>query len=259
MVRPVIVHGVAHSGTTILYRMLAQHPHANWLSQYSLRDGTVPERRRVPFAPVADRWLRKVAPPSWRKERRGIIGALRPFPSEAARTWAWAVPESIDAPELATPRITAALTRQAAVTGQPTIIIKMPRLYRHTALFRRAFTDTVAVQIIRDPVAVSISISDKFQDRPDPEHAAVVHWREVVTTLSSDPGIHTITYEELCGDVHGTIRTVLRWAGLPARHMPWARIPERLHSTNTARRGTVSATRAQELLAAAGDAAERYR
>ena len=41
--RAIFVVGVEHSGTTILYRMLARHPDLAWLSHYSMRDGKNPE------------------------------------------------------------------------------------------------------------------------------------------------------------------------------------------------------------------------
>ena len=47
--RAIFVVGVEHSGTTILYRMLARHPDLAWLSHYSMRDGEIPNRCRVPF------------------------------------------------------------------------------------------------------------------------------------------------------------------------------------------------------------------
>ena len=67
--RPVYVLGVAHSGTSILRKMLAYHPEATWFSQYSLRDGSVEGRRRVPFAHAADRALRCFVRYDWRMEK----------------------------------------------------------------------------------------------------------------------------------------------------------------------------------------------
>jgi hypothetical protein len=53
--RPVYMYGAAHSGTTILYKMLALHPGATWFSQYSQRDGSVSGRRRWLLAHPLDR------------------------------------------------------------------------------------------------------------------------------------------------------------------------------------------------------------
>src|SRR5215217_7217233 len=81
--RPVYVLGVAHSGTSILQKMLAYHPDAAWFSQYSLRDGSVPGRRRLPLAGAADRVLRRAVRHDWRKERGGLLGSAIPRPGEA--------------------------------------------------------------------------------------------------------------------------------------------------------------------------------
>jgi hypothetical protein len=75
---PVFVFGAAHSGTTILYRMLAYHPGLTWLSQFSLRAGEIPGRRRAPGANRVDLVLRSV-PHRWRKGRaEGLAPAGAP-------------------------------------------------------------------------------------------------------------------------------------------------------------------------------------
>ena len=46
---PTFILGAAHSGTTILYRMLALHPEVLWFSQFSLRSGEIAGRWSLPF------------------------------------------------------------------------------------------------------------------------------------------------------------------------------------------------------------------
>ena len=77
--RPVYVYGAAHSGTTILLKWLALHPDTTWFSQYSLRDGSVAGRRRLPLAHAMDRALRPVVRHDWRKEK-GRLSWLPPRP-----------------------------------------------------------------------------------------------------------------------------------------------------------------------------------
>ena len=60
---PVFVFGVDHSGTTILYRMLAYHPDLTWFSQFSLRRGEIPGRRRRPIADGSILMLRVLRAP----------------------------------------------------------------------------------------------------------------------------------------------------------------------------------------------------
>ena len=85
---PVFVFGADHSGTTILYRMLAYHPALTWLSQFSLRRGEIPGRGRRPMADRLDPVLRSVRHP-WRKETTRLRHWLVPQPGEEATIWAY--------------------------------------------------------------------------------------------------------------------------------------------------------------------------
>ena len=85
---PIFVVGVAHSGTTILHRMLAYHPALAWFSQFSLRGGEIRGRSRIPGARLVDRRLRSI-PHHWQKQKPSFRRPpLTPRPGEAWTIWA---------------------------------------------------------------------------------------------------------------------------------------------------------------------------
>ena len=90
---PTVILGAKHSGTTIFYRMLSLHPAFTWFSQFSQRDGTVPDRFRVPLARHADRTLRRLTTYDWRKEESRWKQLVVPRPGEGTRIWRFLVPE----------------------------------------------------------------------------------------------------------------------------------------------------------------------
>ena len=85
-IRPIFIIGVEHSGTTILYRMLARHPDLAWLSQYSMRGGEVPSRMRVPFYSLINRVGTRALGTKWRKDF-GLLTTILPNPYEGLETW----------------------------------------------------------------------------------------------------------------------------------------------------------------------------
>src|SRR4029453_16254041 len=85
---PIFVVGVAHSGTTILHRMLPSHPALPWFSQFSLRSGEIRGRSRIPGAGLMDRRLRSI-PHRWQKQKpRFRRPPLTPRPGETRTIWA---------------------------------------------------------------------------------------------------------------------------------------------------------------------------
>ena len=64
----IFVMGAQHSGTTILYKMIALHPDVTWFSQFSKRDGSIPGRFRFPGYRLLDHILRRRFRHSWLKE-----------------------------------------------------------------------------------------------------------------------------------------------------------------------------------------------
>jgi hypothetical protein len=240
-VQLIFVLGVAHSGTTILYNMLAFHPDLAWFSQYSERDGTVPGRFYLPFHAVFNRVLRELFKHDWQK-RRKFWSLIVPFPSEAYRIWNYILPQSrqdVEEEEIRR-RVKAIVCKEAGKWHRNKIILKMPRLSTEIALIREVFPDTLFIHIVRDGRAVALSNCHKFQRREKDKLKALCHsaehWKEVVTKVQQEKRnakhFLGIKYEDFCNDVHGYITQILNLAGLDEDRMPWHRYPARLMSTN---------------------------
>lgn len=256
---PVFVVGVAHSGTTILHRMLAYHPEFAWFSQFSLRSAEIPGRFRVPGASRLDRVLRSI-PHRWQKEKAGLRRLVVPRPGEAWTIWAHLLEdggEFASVEELAQParssanrklgddtiaveRVRSCLSAFSERFGGRPVLAKVPHsdFYRFLAPLLAACPDARFVHIVRDGRPVAFSLRPKFErrlDRHDALLAGAKHWVDSLEQVHATPGIGLleVRYEDLCEDVHGVIRTVLRHAGLDAEPFPFHRCPPRLSQTNT--------------------------
>lgn len=231
---PVFVFGAPHSGTTILYRMLAYHPDLTWFSQLSLGRGEIPGRRARPGAGRLDVMLRRVPHP-WQKEESRLRRLVVPLPSQEKTIWQYLLEdETTDAD-----RVRSCLTDFSERFGGRRILVKWPDFFRFLDLLRSAFPDAHFVHIVRDGRPLAFSVREKFErkrlGRHDALLAAARHWVEVLERVHATPGInlHELRYEDLCGDVQGEIRSVLRCIGLETEPFPFERCPSRLSVTNT--------------------------
>ncbi len=238
---PVFVFGADHSGTTILYRMLAYHRDLTWLSQFSLRGGEIPGRSRRPANDRLDGLLR-VMPHPWRKESPRFRRLFVPEPGEEGAVWN----HLLEGEGVSTERLHDHLTAFSARHGGRRVLAKRPSFYRHLDLLRAAFPGARFVHIVRDgrPVALSVrakavSVARCEGGPPDPDdalRAAARFWLEVLgraDQLSADERIE-VRYEDLCADVHGTIRSILRHVALDLDPFPFQRCPATLSSRNSA-------------------------
>lgn len=230
------VFGAAHSGTTIVYRMLAYHPDLVWPSQFSLRGGEVPGRRWVPAAGLLDRRLRRY-PYRWTKGRESPLRRFAvPRPVEARTLWQYVLG---DGPGEADPeRLRRALGMLSERFGGARIVAKLPELDRHLDLLQRAFPRASFLHLVRDGRAVALSLRPKFERSLDSEAAlaaAASHWVDVVGRATDTPGVDPthLRYEDLCADVHGTLRAVLERCELDPGRFPFERCPERLSISNS--------------------------
>ena len=227
-----LVFGVAHSGTTILYRMLAYHPDLTWFSQFSLRGGEVPGRRRAPGVSGLDVVLRSV-PHQWRKGKTRLTRLLIPRPGEAATIWNSLLEDEAGAGG----RVRSTLTGFSQRHGRRMVLAKWPDFHEHLDVLDEAFPHARLVHIVRDGRPVAISLRPKFErtlDHDEALHAAARHWGDVLTRADAAHGMNVleIRYEDFCEDVHGVIRTVLDHAGLDAGVFPFSRCPSVLSNRN---------------------------
>lgn len=244
--RPVFVIGVDHSGTTIFYRMLARHPELAWLSQYSLRDGTIPGRARVPLNGWINRTGRRLTDFTWRKRHR----IVRPEPKEGTATWRALVPETPrllhaeDCTDEMARRVRAAIRSELEAWRLDRVVFKIPYLTRAVLLLDHILPDAHFLHIVRDGRAVALSTRELFAEEGRSANralrAAAANWVMTVEYVERcaevlDGRLWTVRYEDLCVDVHGTVAEAWRFCGLEPVAQQLDPIPSELEPTNERR------------------------
>jgi hypothetical protein len=235
-ISPVFVFGASHSGTTILYRMLAYHPDLTWFSQLSLGNGEIPGRRTRPGAGVLDVMLRRI-PHRWQKEDSRLRRLVVPLPSDEAAIWEHLLEdEGTDAE-----RVRSCLASFGERLGDRRMLAKWPGFYRYLDLLHAACPEALYVHIVRDGRPLAFSIREKFERRDLDHHdallAAAHHWVEVLENARATREIDLleIRYEDFCEDVHRVIRDVLGRARLDPARFPFWRCPPTLSVGSNAR------------------------
>ena len=257
---PIFVVGVAHSGTTILHRMLAYHPGLAWFSQFSLRRGEIRGRSRIPGAGLMDRQLRSI-PHRWQKQKpRFRRPPLTPRPGEAWTIWADLINggrefASVEELDESTPGYSGTRSANATIDGDRLrsclaafseqfegrrMLAKLPPpdFSRYLEPVQAALPGALFVHIVRDGRPVSFSLRPKFEPRLDARSALLAAARHWVATLdrvhaARETDLLELRYEDLCEDVHGVIRTILNRAVLDPEAFPFGRCPSRLSQTNS--------------------------
>jgi hypothetical protein len=225
-VTPVFVMGAKHSGTTILYRMLAFHPDATWFSQFSLRGGELEHRRSLPLASSLDRPLRRLLPHQWTKDQSWLRRVAAPRPGEAATVWTSLLGGGPD-------QLREVLTDFAASHGKQHLLTKWPAFHRHIELLHRAFPQATFVHIVRDGRAVALSL--RANSTFDAVDVAADYWAGSVgdaKRAAERVDLLEVRYEDLCTDVHGTLIRVLDQVGLDTDRFTFDRCPATLRCTN---------------------------
>jgi hypothetical protein len=237
-IRPTYVYGTAHSGTTILYRLLALHPDFAWFSQYSYRDGAVPGRRSIPLAHVADRVLRSLATHDWHKEKRGIRRRIVPRPGESHGIFLYVVSAPTKAE--AASRMRRLVDGECRRLGRAAFVAKPLPMIGHLDVLQAAHPNAHVIHIVRDGRAVAASIKEKFMRSGESSHEGVMQaaarWLDVLDEVDRlEVPVLTLRYEDFCADVHGWVRRALEYAGLDAGRFPFSGVPQRLTVTNERR------------------------
>jgi omega-hydroxy-beta-dihydromenaquinone-9 sulfotransferase len=248
---PVYVLGVAHSGTSILQKMLGYHPEAAWFSQYSLRDGSVQGRQRVPFAHAVDRVLRRLVRYDWRKEKGSRLRQSIPRPGEVHTVALYVLTAESDSE--AAERLRRVVDEECERWHRRVLIAKPLPLLGRFDLLGAAHPDARIIHIVRDGRAVAASLRHKFmrsgESAEEGVQRAAARWVDTIDEVER-LGLPTLTlrYEEFCADVHGTLTRALGHATLDPRRFPFERVPRSLTATN--------ARRVKELAAAEFEAVE---
>ena len=242
---PIFILGRGHSGTTILYNMLALHPDSAWFSQYSQRDGKIPGRSFLPFHSISNRALRVLSMHSWMKRGENrFLAFLLPKPREARLIWKYTLPEGDAAKsrEQVIHRLRTVVASEARDWGRRHVVFKNPLISSDVALLHQAFPQGVFIHIVRDGRAVALSIGRKRKHAHGGESREALlrrlaeHWQQVVRQVhaagSEMERFMEIKYEVFCTDIHGYLSRVLDLAGLSTAKMPWHRVPATLKPTN---------------------------
>jgi hypothetical protein len=232
---PILVFGAQHSGTTILYRMLAYHPDLTWFSQLSLGNGVIPGRRTRPGAGAFDVMLRRV-PHSWHKEESRLLRLVLPMPGQEKAIWEYLLEDETTDAE----RVRSCLASFSERFGGSRVLAKWPDFYRFLDLLHDAFPDALFVHIVRDGRPLAFSIREKFERQLRHDEAllaAARHWVEVLESARAAPAIdlHEVRYEDFCEDVHGVLRDILGHARLDTETFPFRRCPRTLSAGSNAR------------------------
>jgi len=243
---PIFVIGAEHSGTTILYRMLAKHSAVCWFSQYSMRGGEVPSRFRVPFYNQINKYGNKLFPITWRK-RFGLYEKLIPSPSEPHKIWEYLLPDEkqffdeSDFEKMQAQKMKDFIKMECDAWGKDVLITKLPRLTRAVAVLKQTFPDAHFVHIIRDGKAVALSNRHKFARHTDSDMQALKdsanYWKEVVDYIGGQKEdiqkrYTEIRYEDVCVGVHSALKEILSDIGMPAEKISMEDVPEELTVTN---------------------------
>lgn len=239
---PIFVLGAGHSGTGILYRMLALHPDLAWFSQFSQRDGRIDGRRALPFAFLLDSNLRRLARHDWHKKHTGWRQKVLPRPKEGHGIWAFIFPKNGEPVSDAAARVRDLLDEETKLWKKQHFIAKLPRLYAYIDVLHEAFPNACFVHIVRDGRAVALSNRYKKRKTMRTETEAqrtlartAAFWKDVVTTVDvhrSQIRLLEIRYEDLCDDVHEHVARIFGFCGLETDRFPFDSIPTTLSVTN---------------------------
>jgi Sulfotransferase family len=250
--QPFYVYGAAHSGTTILYRLLALHPEAAWFSQYSQRDGSVAGRWRLPFAHAVDRSLRPLLRHDWRKENRRLRLTPRPDEARTILLYVLAAPTRSEAAA----RLRRVVDDECRRWRRRVLLAKPLPLRGQLDLLGAAHPEARILHIVRDGRAVAASLRHKFmrsgESPAEGVEQAAAHWVERIDEVER-LGLPTLTlrYEDLCADVHRALGRALEHASLDPDRFPFDRVPRALAVTNEGRleelsRGELDAVQAAQ-------------
>jgi hypothetical protein len=241
--RAVGVVGAGHSGTTIVYRMLAMHPDVTWFSQYSHQALLGPSGLRTAAA-ATDVALRRLFPHDWRKTQfaRGWRRIV-PTPVEAFKIWNWLMAH--DDPRVQAERIQTVLGHACTLLRRPVVVVKPPGRYRSRCapLISAALPASRYIHVARDGRAVALSVSQKRLKRSEAERDVLLrrgaeHWLRALRQVGEYEQrlpVETIRYEALCADVWSQLRRMLVFAGLDPDRFPYDSVPPTLSSTNDVR------------------------
>ena len=226
-IKPVFIIGTGHSGTSILYKMLAMHPDFAWFSQYSCRGGEIPGRLKLPFYKYFNRILRLFFKHNWLKKegRTKII----PRPGEAGKIWDYVLPrdENVLSDKIAD-RLKVILNSECANWHKDRILLKSIRFHSYLPILKRAFPQAKFIHIVRDGRAMALSRVKYLQKAKE--------WKKAVEEINQERenlDFFELRYEDFCDDVKGHLKKILNFVGLDEAKFSVNKFPGVLTSKNS--------------------------
>lgn len=234
-ITPIFIIGAGHSGTSILYRMLAMHPDFAWFSQYSCRGGEIPSRFRLPFYGYFNRILRSFLKHSWSKEESGF--KIIPRPGDVEQIWDYVFPGGVA-------RIRKILETECRNWRKNFIITKSIRFQYCLPLLKMAYPKAKFINIIRDGRAILLSRKYKNGSRGEDRSSEPIEnffprakgWVETIERIDQEKknlDFFELKYEDFCADVRGYLKKILNYVGLENVKFPFGRFPTTLTPMNS--------------------------
>ncbi|WP_243058735.1 sulfotransferase [Nocardioides sp. SR21] len=249
---PLFVLGAPRSGTSLLYRTLALHPDAAWISNYGRRLTMLPEvavlnriarlaphqRQQVWFGEEGDNAYRYGA-------ARGAVERLFPQPVEGEPLFERrGVLQGLDRTGCGRRqlRLRNDVRRLVRASGSQVLVSKRIGHNRRVGLLHEIFPEARFVVMSRDGRAVARSLlavdwwpdslvwwfggtpRDWSRAGGDPRDLAAHHWVREVDAIETglalvpEHQVQRITYEDLVAAPHDVITDVARFAGLDDDH-----------------------------------------
>lgn len=258
-VRPVFLVGAARSGTSLLYKVMALHPQAGWLSNWVQR---YPGRPQLAALNHLARLLPSRRDRAWfgaDGDNAYVYGAHRPLservfpmPAEAETLYARSgIPEPGPGPEdtadVDVTHLQAALGAVARWDRRPVVVSKRIANNRRIGLLARAFPDAVFIDIVRDGRAVAASLAkvdwwegsdvwwyggtpQAWRDAGgEPWELCARNWVEEVQAVRdglaglAPERVLSLTYEDVLREPHESVASALRFSGLDPEDPRWRR------------------------------------
>lgn len=275
-----VILGAPRSGTSLLYRLLALHPQAAWISNY---------QRRLPrWAPISA--INRIAAAAPRRRHRVWFGVTgdNAYRYNQSRSFAeWAFPQPVEGEPVfraaGVPavggrqhagadagRLHSRLTAMTGWSGGSVLITKRIGHNRRIPLLDEILPDVRFVNLLRDGRAAALSCLkvDWWPDTDiwslgttprrwqavgkDPLELAARHW--VAETRAIDAGLSQISqqrifslrYEDLVADPLETLRDIADFGGLTAQDPSWTSALARLSFPNRSSAALESLTAEQQ-------------
>ena len=265
---PIFLVGAARSGTSLLYKVMALHPEAAWLSNWVQRFPDAPQLaalNRVARGLPARRtkvWFGRDGDNAYvYGTRRRLRDRLFPMPAEAETFYdSCGLPQELD-PTLPTHRPDTRRLRRGieAISrwdGGRSVLTKRIANNRRIPLLAEAFPDARFIEIVRDgrAVAASLAAVDWWETSRvwwyggtpsqwraagrDPWELCARNWveevrvvRQGLTQVSPDR-VLSLAYEELVRDPARVIEQALRFSNLDPAAPGWRRSLRQVHFPN---------------------------